>query len=43
MDFHEAVSVDNSEPDKSLKTFIFSTVVILYILKIFVADRMQIC
>ena len=24
MDFHEAISMDNSEPDKLLKTFIFS-------------------
>ena len=44
MDFHEAISMDNSEPDmdtsepdKLLKTFIFSTVVILYILRIFLS------
>ena len=40
MDFHKAISMDNSEPDKLLKTFIFST---LYFKDIFVADRMQIC
>ena len=36
MDFHKALSIDNSESDKFLETFIFiSTVVILYILRIF--------
>ena len=35
MDFHEAISVDISEPDKLLKTFIFSTVIILCISRIF--------
>ena len=45
MDFHKAISIKNSESDKLLKTFIFmSTVVILYILRVFVADPvMQIC
>ena len=37
MDFHEAISMDNSEPNKLLKTFIFSTVVVLYILRIFLS------
>ena len=33
MDFHKAMSIENSESDKLLKTFTFmSTVVILYIL-----------
>ena len=35
MDFHEAISMDNSEPDNYLKHSFFSTVVILYILRIF--------
>ena len=44
MDFHKAMSVENSESDKLLKTFIFmNTLVILYILRLFVADPMQIC
>ena len=44
MDFHKAMSIKNSESDKLLKTFIFmSTVEILYILRFFVADPMQIC
>ena len=43
MDFHKAISVENSESDIYLKTLIFmSTVVNLYILSPSVADRMQI-
>ena len=35
MDFHKATSIDNSESDKFLKTFVFmSTVVIVYILRV---------
>ena len=37
MDFHEAISIDNSEPDNYLKHSFFSTVVILYILRIFLS------
>ena len=38
MDFHEAISIDNSEPNKLLETFTFiSTVVILYILRVFLS------
>ena len=37
MDFHEDISMHNSELDKLLKTFLFSTVVILYILRIFLS------
>ena len=37
MDFHKAISIDNSKSDKLLKTFIFmSTVVVLYI-KVFLS------
>ena len=45
IDFHKVISIDNSESDEVLKTFIFmNTVMILYILRVyFVADRMQIC
>ena len=44
MDFHEAIFMDNSEPDKLLKTFIFQNCRnSIYFNDIFVADRMQIC
>ena len=40
MDFHKAIYIDSSEPDKLLKTFIFmSAVVILYILRIFAVQQ----
>ena len=35
MDFDKAISIDNSESDKLLKTFIYmNTVLILYILRV---------
>ena len=45
MDFHKAISVDNSDSDKLFKTFIFYEHChnSIYILRVFVADRMQIC
>ena len=42
--FTKPCPIENFESDKLRKTFIFmSTVVILYLLRFFVADPMQIC
>ena len=38
MDFYKAISIDNSESDKLLETFIsMSIVIILYILRVFLS------
>ena len=45
MDIHEAISMDNSQPDKLLKTFIYLKHCCnsIYFKDFSVADRMQIC